>query len=129
MSKKILFSIAEAPGFPNFSSLYKKLNVEEQLFNTTRKAMMALKKCCPDIIVAEFLYGYGSNYAGVNISNLDVFLYSLQKYSPNAKKIIFVKKNERQFVDKLNEIILLDAILTYPIDIKNIEQIIEDKNI
>jgi len=126
MSKKILFSIAEAPGFPNFAVLYKKLNIEEQLFTSTRKAMTALKKCCPDIIVAEFIYGYGSNYAGVNVSNLDVFLYSLQKYSPNAKKIVLVKRNERKFVDKLNDIILLDAILTYPIDKNDYEKVIED---
>ncbi|VAW96500.1 hypothetical protein MNBD_GAMMA22-1746 [hydrothermal vent metagenome] len=126
MSKKIVFSIAEAPGFPNLSSLYKKLNIDEQFFNATRKAMTALKKCSPDIIIAEFIYGYGSNYAGVNISNLDVFLYSLQKYSPNAKKIIFVKKHERKFVDKLNDIILLDAILTYPIDSLNLEKILEE---
>ncbi|MFV1984704.1 MAG: hypothetical protein ACC657_14260 [Thiohalomonadales bacterium] len=126
MSKKILFSIAEAPGFPNFTVLYKKLNIEEQLFTSTRKAMTALKKCCPDIVVAEFIYGYGSNYAGVNVSNLDVFLYSLQKYSPSAKKIVLVKRNERKFVDKLNDIMLLDAILTYPIDKNDFEKVIEN---
>ncbi len=126
MQKKIIFSIAEAPGFPNLSVLYKKLNVDDLFFKNTRKAMTALKKCSPDIIVAEFIYGYGSNYAGVNISNLDVFLYSLQKYSPNAKKIIFVKKHERKFVDKLNDIILLDAVLTYPIDVQNLENVLTE---
>ncbi len=125
MTKKI-FSIAEAPGFPNFSAIYKKHNIEEQLFNSTRKAMTALKKNSPDIIVAEFLYGYGSNYAGVNVSNLDVFLYSLQKYAPNAKRIILVKRNERKFVDKLNDIMTLDAILTFPIDPTNFEKLIEN---
>jgi len=126
MTTTILFSIAEAPGFPNFSAITKALNIEQHLFNTTRKAMTALKKCSPDIIIAEFIYGYGSNYAGVNVSNLDVFLYSLQKYSPQAKKIILVKRNERKFVDKLNDIITLDEILTYPIDQQNIKQILSD---
>ncbi len=125
MTKKI-FSIAEAPGFPNFAVIYKKHNIDEQLFNSTRKAMTALKKSSPDIIVAEFLYGYGSNYAGVNVSNLDVFLYSLQKYAPNAKRIILVKRNERKFVDKLNDIMTLDAILTFPIDPTNFEKLIEN---
>jgi len=126
MSKTIIFSVAEAPSFPNLSGLCKKLNIEQQLYTTTRKAMTALKKCSPDIVVAEFLYGYGSNYAGVNVSNLDVFLYSLQKYAPDAKKIILVKRNERKFVDKLNDIISLDEILTYPIDIHNIEKILSE---
>ncbi|MFV2060004.1 MAG: hypothetical protein ACC653_04920 [Gammaproteobacteria bacterium] len=125
MSKKIVFSIAEAPGFPNFSTLYKKLDVDEHMFSSTRKAMTALKKISPDFIVAEFIYGYGSNYAGVNVSNLDVFLYSLQKYSPEAKKIILVKRNERKFVDKLNDIIVLDAILTYPIGLNDLKGALE----
>jgi len=126
MLKRIVFSIAEAPGFPNLGKIYKSLNIEEQLFISTRKAMTALKKCSPEIVVAEFIYGYGSNYAGVNVSNLDVFFYSLQKYAPDAKKIIFVKKNERKFVDKLNDIIKLDAILTYPINNIEFKNILEN---
>ena len=81
-----------------------------------RKALAALKKMAPDFIVAEFFYGYGNNYAGVNISNLDVLLYSLQKYAPQARVIVLVDKKERQYVDKLNDILPLYKILEFPID-------------
>ena len=59
-----------------------------------RNALKRLKREAPDFIVAEFFYGYGNNYAGVHISNLDVLLYSLQKYAPRAKVILFsVRRN------------------------------------
>lgn len=80
-----------------------------------RKAINELKKHQPDYVVAEFFYGYGNNYAGVNISNLDVFLYSLQRYAPKARVIVMVDKSERQYVDKLNDIFPLHAVLQQPV--------------
>lgn len=82
---------------------------------STRKAISALKADKPDFVVAEFIYGYGNNYAGVNICNLDVFLYSLQKYAPQAKVIIFVDKEEKKFTARLTELFPLHGILQYPI--------------
>ena len=79
-----------------------------------RKVMSVLKKQQPDFIVAEFFYGYGNNYAGVNISNLDVMLYSLQKYSPNTRVVVLVDKSEREYVDKLNEIFPIHAVIQTP---------------
>ena len=69
----------------------------------------------PDYVVAEFFYGYGNNYAGVNISNLDVFLYSLEKYAPQAKVIALVSKAERQHAERLNDIIAYHGIAQYPV--------------
>ncbi len=87
-----------------------------------RKAIATLKKQQPDFIVAEFFYGYGNNYAGVNISNLDVLLYSLQKYSANTKVIVLVEKSEFQYVDKLNNIIKLHDVFKLPINIEKMRK-------
>ena len=87
-----------------------------------RKAIAALKKQQPDFIVAEFFYGYGNNYAGVNISNLDVLLYSLQKYSEHTKVIVLVDKNEFSYVDKLNNIIKLHDVLKLPINRESLQE-------
>ena len=76
--------------------------------------MSKIKKDKPDYIAAEFFYGFGNNYAGINSSNLDVMLYSLQRYSPETKVIVFVDKDQRQYVDKLNDIIKLHAVITRP---------------
>ncbi|MCW8900154.1 MAG: hypothetical protein OQK75_08335 [Gammaproteobacteria bacterium] len=77
-----------------------------------------MKKQKPDFIVAEFFYGYGNNYAGVNISNLDVMLCSLQKYAPDAKVVILVEKSERKYVDNLVERFPIHAVLQYPVSAK-----------
>lgn len=115
MSKQI-FSILESPSHPVLSHLYKSLSYDEQRFTTMRKAISALKKTQPDYVVADFLYGYGNNYAGVNVSNLDVFLHSLQKYAPEAKVIVLVSKDEKQYIEKLANLFSLHAVFTYPVD-------------
>jgi hypothetical protein len=121
MSAKTLFSIIESSAHPNFSALYGSLGIKETKINSMRKAIAALKKQQPDFIVAEFFYGYGNNYAGVNISNLDVLLYSLQKYSAQTKVIVLVDKSEFQYVDKLNDIIKLHDIFKFPVNKKQLQ--------
>jgi hypothetical protein len=122
MSTKTLFSIIESSGHPNFTELYNSLGIRENKINSMRKAIAALKKQQPDFIVAEFFYGYGNNYAGVNISNLDVLLYSLQKYSEHTKVIVLVDKSEYKYVDKLNNIIMLHDILKFPVSIEQVQK-------
>ena len=115
MSQKVLFSIIESPLHPNLVDLYHSLNIDNVQFNSMRKAISHLKKQQPDFVVADFLYGYGSNYAGVNVSNLDVFLHSLQKYAPEAKVIVMVEKDEVKYVPKLVDLFTLHAVLQYPV--------------
>ena len=117
-----LLSIIESSGHPNFTALYESLGIKEQKFNSMRKAIASLKKQQPDFIVAEFFYGYGNNYAGVNISNLDVLLYSLQKYSADTKVIVLVDKSEFQYAGELNKIIELHDILKFPINSKHLQE-------
>ena len=119
---KTLFSIIESSGHPNASELYESLGIRETKITSMRKAIAALKKQQPDYIVAEFFYGYGNNYAGVNISNLDVLLYSLQKYSEHTRVIVLVDKSELKYVDKLNDIISLHDILKFPINKEQLQK-------
>jgi hypothetical protein len=121
MSTRTLFSIVESPAHPDFSRLYKQLDIREIRLASMRKAISALKNDTPDYVVAEFFYGYGNNYAGVNVSNLDVFLYSLQKYAPDARVVVLVDRRERQFVEKLNALFPLHAVLQQPVCEQDIE--------
>lgn len=122
MSAKTLFSIIESSAHPNLTALYDSLGIKESKISSMRKAIAALKKQQPDFIVAEFFYGYGNNYAGVNISNLDVLLYSLQKYSAQSKVIVLVDKSEFQYVDKLNEIIKLHDVFIFPVNSSKLQK-------
>ena len=121
MSVRTLFSIVESPLHPDFSVLYKQLNIQESKFSSMRKAISALKTQTPELVVAEFMYGYGNNYAGVNVCNLDVFLYSLQKYSSDTRIIVLVDKREYQYVEKLAALFPLHAVLQYPVREQDIE--------
>ncbi len=120
---KTLFTIDESSPLPDFSSLYLTLDIAEIRIPSMRKAIALLKTQQPDFILAEFEYGYGNNYAGINISNLDVLLYSLQKYSPQSKVIVLVEKNELQYIDKLNTIIQLHAVLQFPVTASQIDPV------
>lgn len=109
MAKLTILSIIESPTHPKLSKLYEKIDALEIKVNSSRNAIKALKTYKPDFIVAEFFYGYGNNYAGVNVCNLDVLLSSLPKYSPDTKTIVFVEKEEAQYVEKLHRLYPLHA--------------------
>ena len=124
MSSAILYSIIESPSHPDMSTLYRQLGLTELPFKSMRKAMAQLKRQPPDFVVVEFFYGYANNYAGVNISNLDVFLFSLQKYAPQARVIVLVEKKEREYVDALKRIFPLHTVLQHPVSQEEVRQIV-----
>jgi len=127
MSQKVVFSIIESPLHPNFTELYQKHGFENVQLNSMRKAISQLKKQKPDYVVAEFMYGYGNNYAGVNVSNLDVFLHSLQKYAPEAKVIVMVEKHEVKYVSKLLDLFTLHGVLQHPVSQQALLSVLEDE--
>ena len=122
MANSVLFSIIESPAHRDFSALYRRLDIVEYKLGSMRKAISALKQTVPDFVVAEFMYGYGNNYAGVNVCNLDVFLYSLQKYSRETRIIVMVERRELQYVDKLAALFPLHAVLPLPVDEEGLAQ-------
>ena len=124
MPGRVLFSIIESPMHPDFSRLYRRLDIRELRLGSMRKAISQLKKDRPDFVVAEFFYGFGNNYAGVNVSNLDVFLYSLQKAAPAARTIVMVDKSQRQYIDRLTAILPVHTVLQHPVSEQDIEAVL-----
>ena len=111
----VLFSIVESPGHPNLTELYRRRNIIEVRLPTIRKAIQALKQHRPDYVVAEFFYGYGNNYAGANLGNLDVFMASLQKYAPAARVIVMADRHDRPHAERLAERYPVFAVLAQPV--------------
>ena len=124
MTAPLLFSIVESPGHPNLSGLYRRLGLEELRLASQRKAVQALKRRRPDWVVAEFFYGFGNNYAGANVSNLDVFLASLQKYAPAARTVVLVEKAQHAYVQKLADRFPLHAVLVQPVLEADMERVL-----
>lgn len=120
----LVYSIIESSAHPRLSTLYQRLGYQEVQLTSVRKAIQELKRQVPDLVVADFLYGYGNNYAGVNISNLDVFLYSLQKYAPECRVIALYEKSEQAYIGKLEELFTITASIAYPVAEKDIERVI-----
>lgn len=124
MRERTLLSIIESPTHPNFGQLYSELGFEHLRADSMRKAISQLRKRAPDFIVAEFFYGYGNNYAGVNLSNLDVLLASLPKYAPQARVILFASRNEMQYVEKLRELFPVHAVLQQPAQVQQMRDLL-----
>ncbi len=115
MSNLLLYSVVETRLHPQMTALYAQHGIDEEVFTSTRKVMSRIKKRAPDYVVADFVYGYSNNYAGVNISNLDVMLMAMQRYAPDSKVIVLAQKHEIQYVSKLNDIYPLYAVLQLPV--------------
>ena len=89
-----------------------------------RKAISSSKRQPPDWVVADFSYGYANNYAGVNVSNLDVLLASLRRYAPEARVVVLVEKAEYRYVDKLTALFTVHAVLQYPVEAAQMESVL-----
>ena len=122
MNSNLVYSIIESPAHPNFTALYSRLGLNELKFSSQRKAMSELKKQPAKFIVAEFFYGFGNNYAGANVSNLDVLLSSLRRYSPATKVIVLAQKDQYPHIDKLAQLFSLHQVLALPISEQQMEQ-------
>ncbi|MFE8032873.1 hypothetical protein [Thiohalocapsa marina] len=120
-----LFSIIESPDHPRLETLYQRLGLHQIKLASQRKAIQALKQTSPDWVVAEFFYGFGNNYAGANVSNLDVFLASLRKAAPEARVIVLVSKEQARYVPLLAERFPLHAVLTLPVTESEVEAILD----
>lgn len=121
MSKQLL-SVIETPVHPDFSELYRSKGYTPSRVSSMRKAISHVKKQPVDLVVAEFLYGYGEDYAGITVSNVDVLLYSLQRYRPETEIILLVNKAEQQYLDKLPDSFEIKAALVHPVAAEDLAQ-------
>jgi DNA-binding NarL/FixJ family response regulator len=112
---KTLYSLTEFPFSPQFPSLYQELGIVVERFDSARNLHRALKNQQPDFFVGEFIYGWGNNYAGANVSNLDVTLRTLQAQAPQARIIVVMQPGEEAHISKLLELFNVHAVLKYPI--------------
>lgn len=112
---KTLFTLAESPFSPHFPDLYQELGIVAERFDSARKLHRALQKQAPDFFVGEFIYGWGNDYAGNTVSNLDVTLRTLQSKAPKSKTIVVMQPSEAPHIDKLLALFPVHAVLKYPV--------------
>jgi hypothetical protein len=116
MTAALLYDVIESPTHPDLGTLARRLGLERVTFTNQRKAIAQLKRRPPGIVAADFFYGYGNNYAGANVSNLDVLLRSLQRFAPDARVVVFADQRELPHVPRLAELFELHAVIAVPCD-------------
>ena len=112
----LLYTLVESPLACRFPDLYRELGIEEERFPSARHLHRALKQRRPDFFLGEFVYGWGNNYAGANVSNLDVTLRTLQPVAPDARILIVMQPSQAPHISKLLALFPVHAVLTYPVD-------------
>lgn len=112
----LMYTLVESPLALRFEDLFAELGIEVVHFDSARNLHRALKQRVPDYFVGEFVYGWGNNYAGANVSNLDVTLRTLEPIAPKARIIIVMRPSEAAHIDKLHDLFKVHATLAYPID-------------
>jgi len=109
---KHLLSIVEQGGYPLYDALYQQAGYKVTMVQTMRKAVAAIKKRVPEVIVAEF--NYQSDFRD-RTSSLETLLASIQKY-PQTRVIVFYDRENTDKLDRLLSITEVHSTLTYPID-------------
>ena len=110
-----LFSLIQSPFPRDFPDLFQELGIVAERFDSARNLHRALQKKAPDIFVGEFVYGWGNDYAGATVSNLDVTLRTLQAAAPQAKIIVVMQPGEAPHIGKLLDLFAVDAVLKFPV--------------
>ena len=109
---KLLLSIIELGGYPNFTPLYKSLGYEVVVETRMRKALGFLKKQQPDVIVAEF--NFQSDFRD-RTSSLESLLAVVQRL-PDTRVIVFYEKEFTGQFEKLRARLPVCDALTFPIE-------------
>jgi len=112
ITEKLLLSIIELGGYPNFTPLYKSLGYEVAVETRMRKALGFLKKHQPDVIVAEF--NFQSDFRD-RTSSLESLLAVVQRL-PETRVIIFYEKEFSSQFEKLRSRFPVCDALTFPIE-------------
>jgi len=122
---KSLFSLVESPFPSDFPNLYLELGIVAERFDSARNLHRALQKRAPDFFVGEFVYGWGNDYAGATVSNLDVTLRTLQCVAPKAKVIVVMQASEAPHIGKLLELFSTHAVLKYPLTSEEMRAVLQ----
>jgi DNA-binding NtrC family response regulator len=109
-----LLSIIELGGYPDFTPQFERAGYQVTTVHSMRKALTALKRLSPAVVVAEF--NFQSDFRD-RTSSLESLLATLQSRHPQAKVVVFYdRENERPFEQRLRSRWHVDAALAFPVE-------------
>jgi ActR/RegA family two-component response regulator len=110
--QRLLLSIIELGGYPNFTPLYQALGYEVAIETRMRKALGFLRQRKPDVIVAEF--NFQSDFRD-RTSSLESLLAVVQRL-PDTRVIVFYDREYTPQFDRLRRRLPVHAALAFPVD-------------
>lgn len=111
--EKLLLSIVELGGYPNFSADYERLGFSVMAVNSMRKAISSIKQQAPDVIVAEF--NFQSDFRD-RTSNLESLLATLQGRCPDARVVVLYEREFAPQYARVTSRFDIFASFTFPVD-------------
>jgi hypothetical protein len=109
---KLLLSIVELGGYPNFTTLYEDLGYTVAVEKSMRKAIGFLKNTKPAVIVAEF--NYQSDFRD-RTSSLESLLAVVQRLT-ETRVIVFYDREYLPQLDKLRARLPVHAAIAFPVE-------------
>lgn len=109
-----LLSIVELGGYPDFTPQFEQAGYQVTAVHSMRKALAALKRLSPAVVVAEF--NFQSDFRD-RTSSLESLLATLQSRHPQAKVVVFYdRENQHPFEQRLRSRWRVDAALAFPVE-------------
>ena len=119
---KSLLSVIELLGYPNLRPLYERLGYRVQSEFAVRRAISALRREKPDVLVADF---YFQPDFRDRVSNLESLLASVQS-SASVKVLVLYEAAHQHALDRLLQRFRIDAALTLPVDESRLEALLAE---
>lgn len=120
MSQPLLMSVVELGGYPDFTALYQCMGYRVETITSGRKAITALKKANPAVLVAEFNFQFEFRD---RTSNLETIL-AVTQHNAGAKVIVFYHSEEQVKLEQVRERFPGFVALSYPIEAAALEAVL-----
>ena len=122
MTNKVLLSIIELGGYPDFRNLYQSFGYDVLIESSMRKALSILKKKKVDVIVAEFNYQHTFRD---RISSLESLIAVVERQK-EIDLIVFYEPEYQNHFDKLRKQFQFSAEIAFPIEEAKLSQALTD---
>lgn len=118
--KKVLL-INEYGFYPELIKALQAENYELTVEHLMRKAISFIKKRRPDVVVAEF---HHDGQFRDRVSNLESMLAQIQKDGADIKTVVFYEADRKEYLEKVQALYRLDAVLEQPFNPEELIQAI-----
>lgn len=118
---KSLLAVIELMDHARLPTLYQQIGFEVTTEWSVRKAVAALRKLKPDVIVADFYFQ--SDFRD-RLSNLESLLATAQPLAGTRILVLYEAKN-RPALDRVRERMRIDAAITTPVDEAEMRRLLE----